>query len=169
MGRDPMSVRRVGSITISVDAQPVMNPSRSLKARCQTHRALSFDGPGVVGCSVSTEFGCLVGCSVSTECGKLRQCEELIKRCKFFGNRDFAKRPRGAARSARHPVKVEAMGSNPIGGAEGEKSDGKPRGTVRKPAKRPSSNLGGLWVRLPLVPVCDVINELSGGVPHGGL
>ena len=25
-------------------------------------------------------------------------------------------------------------------------------GTVRKPAKRPSSNLGDLWVRLPLVP-----------------
>ena len=26
-------------------------------------------------------------------------------------------------------------------------------GTIRKPAKRPSSNLGELWVRLPLVPV----------------
>jgi hypothetical protein len=26
-------------------------------------------------------------------------------------------------------------------------------GTVRKPAKRPSSNLGALWVRLPLVPL----------------
>ena len=34
-------------------------------------------------------------------------------------------RPRGAARSARHPVKVEAIGSNPIGdavGVEGEES-----------------------------------------------
>jgi hypothetical protein len=54
------------------------------------------------------------------------------------------------------------MGSNPIGGAEGRMSDGKPSGTVRKPAKRPSSNLGDLWVRLPLVPVCDVIDRIKG-------
>ena len=32
---------------------------------------------------------------------------------------DRAKRPRGAARSARHLVKVEAVGSNPTGGAVG--------------------------------------------------
>jgi hypothetical protein len=31
-------------------------------------------------------------------------------------------------------------------------------GTIRKPAKRPSSNLGDLWVRLPLVPLYD-LNE----------
>jgi hypothetical protein len=29
-----------------------------------------------------------------------------------------SKRPRGAAGSARHPVKVETVGSNPIGGAD---------------------------------------------------
>jgi hypothetical protein len=28
-------------------------------------------------------------------------------------------------------------------------------GTVRKPAKRPSSTLGDLWVRLPLVSLSD--------------
>ena len=60
-----------------------------------------------------------------------------------------SKCPRGAARSARHPVKVETMGSNPIGGAECMRKFG----TIRKRAKRPSSNLGDLWVRLPLVPV----------------
>lgn len=36
------------------------------------------------------------------------------------------------------------MGSNPIGDAE-------KYGTVRKPAKRASSNLAAVWVRLPLV------------------
>ena len=52
------------------------------------------------------------------------------------------------------------MGSNPIGGAECLSTVG----TVRKPAKRPRPpfgrcpNLGDLWVRLPLVPLCD-LNE----------
>ena len=41
------------------------------------------------------------------------------------------------------------MGSNPIGGADLSGTDG----TIRKLAKRPSSNLGDLWVRLPLVPL----------------
>lgn len=54
-------------------------------------------------------------------------------------------RPRGAARSARLPVTQEIVGSNPIGDA-GQDS------TVRKPAKRRSSNLREcLWVRLPSV------------------
>ena len=54
-------------------------------------------------------------------------------------------RPRGAARSARLPVTQEIVGSNPIGDA-GQDS------TVRKPAKRRSSNLRDcLWVRLPPV------------------
>ena len=54
-------------------------------------------------------------------------------------------RPRGAARSARLPVTQEIVGSNPIGDA-GQDS------TVRKPAKRRSSNLREcLWVRLPPV------------------
>ena len=59
--------------------------------------------------------------------------------------------PRGAVRHARLPVKEKVTGSNPVGGAgsDEERSDG----TVRKPAKRPSSNLGELWVRLPLVPM----------------
>ncbi len=53
--------------------------------------------------------------------------------------------PRRAARSARHPVTVEIVGSNPIG-------DAQQHGTVRKPAKRRSSNLRDrLWVRLPPV------------------
>ncbi len=40
---------------------------------------------------------------------------------------------------------MEVAGSNPAGGAEGGD------GTVRKPAKRPGSNPGILWVRLPPV------------------
>jgi hypothetical protein len=36
---------------------------------------------------------------------------------KSFYNNCFRFSPRGAARSARHPVKVEIVGSNPIGGA----------------------------------------------------
>ena len=57
------------------------------------------------------------------------------------------KRPRGAARSARLPVTQEIVGSNPIG-------DARQRGTVRKSAKRRSSNLRDrLWVRLPPVPL----------------
>jgi hypothetical protein len=50
----------------------------------------------------------------------------------------------------RHPVTVEIVGSNPIEDAfrEGD-------GTVRKPAKRRSSNLRDLWVRLPLVPMWE--------------
>jgi hypothetical protein len=42
--------------------------------------------------------------------------------------------PRGAVRSARHPVKVEIVGSNPIG-------DAFANGAVRKLEKRRSSNL----------------------------
>ena len=42
--------------------------------------------------------------------------------------------PRGAVRSARHPVTVEIAGSNPAG-------DAQLFGTVRKPAQRRSSNL----------------------------
>ena len=51
-----------------------------------------------------------------------------------------------SSRSARHPVTVEIVGSNPI-------EDAFEDGTVRNPAKRRSSNLRVLWVRLPLVPV----------------
>ena len=61
--------------------------------------------------------------------------------------------PCGAVRSPRDPVKVEIVGSNPIEGAIDRWSSG----TVRKPAKRPSSNLGDLWVRLPLVPLVRVV------------
>jgi hypothetical protein len=75
------------------------------------------------------------------------------------GNRDDSilvnERPRGAAWSARHPVKVEIVGSNPIGGA----LEMSKHGAVRKPAKRPSSNLGDLWVRLPLVSLSDGIDR----------
>src|ERR1700677_4000540 len=84
------------------------------------------------------------------------------------GNRDDSilvnERPRGAAWSARHPVKVEIVGSNPIGGA----LEMSKHGTVRKSAKRPSSNLGDMWVRLPLVSLVGRL-YLKGGVPHGGL
>jgi hypothetical protein len=53
-------------------------------------------------------------------------------------------RPRRGVWSPRHSVTVETTGSNPVRGAR--------NGTVRKPAKRPSSNLGDrLWVRLPPV------------------
>ena len=56
--------------------------------------------------------------------------------------------PRGAAWSARLPVTQEVVGSNPIGDAY--------YGTVRKPAKRRSSNLRDrLWVRLPPVLLDD--------------
>ena len=59
--------------------------------------------------------------------------------------------PRGAARSARRPVTAEIVGSNPIGDADG---------TVRKPVKRPNSNLGErLWVRIPPV----LLNDASAG------
>ena len=61
--------------------------------------------------------------------------------------------PRGAAWSARLPVTQEIAGSNPVEGAYG---------AVRKPEKRPSSNLGELRVRLPPAP-------LAGCAPHGGL
>jgi hypothetical protein len=56
-------------------------------------------------------------------------------------------RPRGAAWSARLPVTQEIAGSNPV---EGAFDDG---GAVRKSAKRPSSNLGDLRVRLPPAPL----------------
>ena len=63
-------------------------------------------------------------------------------------------RPRGAVWSARHPVTVEAVGSNPIGDAFDfrlQKADFR-FGTVRKPAKRRSSNLRDrLGVRFPPV------------------
>ena len=53
-------------------------------------------------------------------------------------------RPRGAVRSARHPVKVEIMGSNPIGDAS-TTWHGTPTGRATD-FKRP-----WLWVRLPPV------------------
>ena len=77
---------------------------------------------------------------------------------------DIASRPCGAARSARHPVKVETVGSNPIGVTETTERFCGENGTVRKVAERPSSDLGELWVRLPLVP-----SRIEGGVSHGGL
>ncbi len=55
--------------------------------------------------------------------------------------------PRGAAWSARLPVTQEIAGSNPVEGAFDK------HGAVRKPAKRPSSNLGDLRVRLPPAPL----------------
>ena len=51
--------------------------------------------------------------------------------------------PRRAVRSARHPVTVEIVGSNPIEDAYRQVD------AVRNSAKRRSSNLRGLWVRLP--------------------
>ena len=51
--------------------------------------------------------------------------------------------PRRAVRSARHPVTVEIVGSNPIEDAYRQVD------AVRNLAKRRSSNLRGLWVRLP--------------------
>ena len=51
--------------------------------------------------------------------------------------------PRGAAWSARLPVTQEIAGSNPVEGAFDSS------GAVRKSAKRPSSNLGDLRVRIP--------------------
>ena len=62
-------------------------------------------------------------------------------------------RPRGAAWSARLPVTQDdhpsggARGSNPVEGARDD------RGAVRKPAKRRSSNLRDLRVRLPPAPL----------------
>ena len=50
-------------------------------------------------------------------------------------------RPRGAVRSARHPVTVEIVGSNPIEDAYRQVD------AVRNLAKRRSSYLRGLWVR----------------------
>jgi hypothetical protein len=71
-------------------------------------------------------------------------------------------RPRGAARSARQPVTLEIVGSNPI-------EDAFPLGTVRKLAKRRSSNLRDLRVRLPPVPLENQSLDKSGRVPRGGL
>ena len=56
-------------------------------------------------------------------------------------------RPRGAAWSARLPVTQEIAGSNPVEGALDN------AGAVRKSAKRPSSNLGELRVRVPPAPL----------------
>jgi hypothetical protein len=64
-------------------------------------------------------------------------------------------RPRGAARSARHPVTVEIVGSNPIGDA-----------SIARYANRKSGEaqtFATLWVRLP-----PVLLEL-GRVPRGCL
>ena len=45
---------------------------------------------------------------------KATKCEFKSHRCHSTGN---TTRPRGAAGSARHPVTVQIVGSNPIGGA----------------------------------------------------
>ncbi len=62
--------------------------------------------------------------------------------------------------SARLPVTQEIAGSNPVEGAF--ENDG----AVRKPEKRPSSNLGDLRVRLPLAPLKDM-RRLGTGEPNG--
>ena len=71
----------------------------------------------------------------------------------------FPTRPRGAVRSARHPVTVEVAGSNPAGDALWKDEGGRMNecqrrfilhpsdfilsgGTVRQLVERPSSNLG---------------------------
>ena len=75
----------------------------------------------------------------------------------------FTTRPRGAARSARHPVKVEIRGSNPLGDAFYNKQR-----RVTQSGKEASTNDAFLtsssvpetfvilWVRLP-----PVINEIT--------
>ena len=72
-------------------------------------------------------------------------------------------RPRGAAWSARHPVKVEAVGSNPIGDAFETRVESRcfcsrlltlsPRlfGTVRQPGRATKFKTWWMWVRLPPV------------------
>ena len=67
--------------------------------------------------------------------------------------------PRGAAWSARLPVTQEIAGSNPVEGAFDK------NGAVRKSAKRPSSNLGDVRVRLPPAPL-ENMRRLGIGVPN---
>ncbi len=55
--------------------------------------------------------------------------------------------PRGAAWSARHPVKVEAVGSNPIGDAC--------YGAVRQLGRATDFKSPWMWVRLPPVLLDD--------------
>ena len=62
-------------------------------------------------------------------------------------------RPRGAARSARLPVEQEIAGSNPAGDAC------RRNGAVRKTAKRRSSNLRDLRVRLPPAPLAGLCSS----------
>ena len=62
-------------------------------------------------------------------------------------------RPRRAARSARLPVAQETAGSNPAGGAC------RRNGAVRKTAKRRSSNLRDLRVRLPPAPLAGLCSS----------
>ncbi len=67
----------------------------------------------------------------------------------------FCVRPRGAVRSARLPVTQEIAGSNPVEGAFDSS------GAVRKPAKRRSSNLRDLRVRLPPAPLRTCVGWAS--------
>lgn len=69
--------------------------------------------------------------------------------------------PRGAAWSARLPVTQEIAGSNPVEGAFDSS------GAVRKPAKRPSSNLGDLRVRLPPAPLRATRDDWALASPTG--
>jgi hypothetical protein len=91
--------------------------------------------------------------------------DERTKRCSLnssfiIQHSSFPFRPRGAAWSARLPVTQEIAGSNPVEGAF------KKSGAVRKPAKRPSSNLGDVRVRLPPAPL-DTMRRLGIGEPNG--
>ena len=96
----------------------------------------------------------LSGCEFESHSGHLRKhgsvgnwkttLFQTQRCCGFESHSSYSStRPRGAARSARHPVKVEIRGSNPLGDAFRQ------HGAVRNLAKRRSSNLRGLWVRLP--------------------
>ena len=96
--------------------------------------------------------------------------DERRKRCSLnsafiIQHSSFPFRPRGAAWSARLPVTQDdhpsggALGSNPVEGAFDK------HGAVRKSAKRPSSNLGDVRVRVPPAPL-ENMRRLGIGEPN---
>lgn len=67
----------------------------------------------------------------------------------------FTSRPRGAARSARHPVKVEIRGSNPLGDAFSKHNDAV-RNLEKRRGREPRDSMGSIPTS---------VNQLSSAEP----
>ncbi len=74
--------------------------------------------------------------------------ESLLSQCGSEAKTIRDRSPCGAARSARHPVKVEATGSNPVGGAGGGRKNEKSKRQKGKGKEETISRYGPVVYRL---------------------